>query len=159
MVKQNELDNPRRGGRPSKYSTIDLNQTKKLAALGLTDEQIADVLGIAVATLSNYKNEHPEFLEVLKEGKAISDQRVVESLYRRATGYSHPETKLFCYEGSIIQADITRHHPPDTTACIFWLKNRDRENWRDKTETGLTNEDGRDRGIVIIDAGANPYKS
>jgi hypothetical protein len=28
----------------------------------------------------------------------------------------------------------TEHYPPDTTACIFWPKNRRRDKWRDKHE-------------------------
>jgi transcriptional regulator with XRE-family HTH domain len=125
-----------------------------LATLGLTDEQIADVLGIATATLSDYKNKHPEFSEALKAGKAISDQKVVESLYKRATGYSHPETKVFCNEGEITTVNVVRHHPPDTTACIFWLKNRDKENWRDKVESGFTDSEGKDLDIAGMVGGA-----
>lgn len=132
-------------GRPSKIATIDLNRIKKLVMLGATEEEVADFFGICPATVANYKNEHPEFLEALKEGKAMSDAQVEKSLFQRATGYSHPEEKIFCSEGEIIKEDTVKHYPPDTTACIFWLKNRKPKEWREKLDLG-----GADGGSLKI---------
>jgi hypothetical protein len=119
------------GGRPSKYKKIDLEQLKKLAALGLTDKQMAHVFGITEKTFNTYKK-HKEFLQSLKDGKKISDSRVIKSLYERATGYEHPEDKIFNHNGTSLVVPTTKHYPPDTTAAIFWLKNRKPEDWKDK---------------------------
>lgn len=121
------------GGRPSKYQAISLAQVEKLAGYNLKDEEIADVLEICYATLRNYKK-NPDFLAALKKGKDKADNYVVGSLFHRAIGYTHPEEQVFCYRGQIIRAKTFKHYPPDTIACIFWLKNRRRDEWRDRQE-------------------------
>lgn len=122
-----------KGGRPSKIVKVDFRQVEELAGLGLTEKQIGMVLGVTAATVDNWKK-HPEFLCALKTGKAKADSQVVRSLYERAKGYSHEEEVVFCHQGQIITHTVTKHYPPDPTSMIFWLKNRDKANWRDKVE-------------------------
>jgi hypothetical protein len=76
---------------------------------------------------------HPAFGEALKLGKKESDERVERSLYQKAIGYSYDAVKIFLPYGSTtpIYAPDIEHVPPDTTACIFWLKNRQPDQWRD----------------------------
>jgi hypothetical protein len=63
---------------------------------------------------------------------ADADDRVERSLYNRAIGYSYDAVKIFCSrDGEIIEAPYVEHVPPDVTACIFWLKNRRPQDWRD----------------------------
>lgn len=109
----------------------------KLALLGATNEQMADALGISLATLHVWRNKHSEFLDALKNGKEVADSKVADSLYHRAIGYTHPEEKIFNNQGEIIRAETLKHYPPDTTAAIFWLKNRDPANWRDVKQVEL----------------------
>ena len=123
-----------KGGRPSGFQEKHLRQAFKLALLGLTDRQIADVWEVSVATLNVWKIEHPELLDSLKKGKNEADSVIARSLYHRAKGYSHPEDKIFLYEGQPVIVPTVKHYAPDTTACIFWLKNRQKENWRDRQE-------------------------
>lgn len=142
------------GGRPSKFYTINIEQLKKLAELGLTDKQMAYAIGISEDTFYEYKKK-PEFSEPLKKGKAISDEKVERSLFERATGYSHPEDKMFCYEGQVIVEPTIKHYPPDTTAAIFWLKNRKPNEWRDKQE--VNHSGSIEQKVISVDAGSNPY--
>lgn len=122
-------------GRPSKYRVEFPEQAAKLCKLGATDRELADFFGVSEATLNTWKAEHPEFLESLKRGKAESDARVEQSLYRRAIGYSHDAIKIFNDKDTgITQVPYVEHYPPDTTACIFWLKNRNPAEWREKVE-------------------------
>jgi transcriptional regulator with XRE-family HTH domain len=123
-----------KAGRPGIYVESMNERAYKLCLLGLTDADLATAFGVSEATLNNWKSAHPEFLESLKRGKEIADANVVKGLYRRAIGYSHPEEKIFQYKGETIRAQTTKHDPPDTTACIFWLKNRQPARWRDKQE-------------------------
>ena len=102
--------------------------------MGATDEEIADFFEVSVATINNWKKEHPEFLESIKKGKLLADANVANRLYERAMGYEHEEEKIFQFNGSIMRVDTVRHYPPDTTAAIFWLKNRQSKKWRDKHE-------------------------
>lgn len=120
--------------RPTKYDPAFPEQARKLCLLGATDLEIADFFEVSVASLYRWKNEHPKFCEALKEAKAEADKRVEESLYQRALGYSHEAVKIFNNSGEIVTAKYREHYPPDTTAAIFWLKNRQPERWRDKTE-------------------------
>lgn len=137
------------GGRPSKYKPELPEQAAKLCRLGATDRELAEFFGVSESTLNLWKSEHPEFSESLKRGKAESDARVEQSLYRRALGYSHDAVKiLMTKDGDVYREEYVEHYPPDTVACIFWLKNRQPEHWRDKfdVETGV----GRERATQLL---------
>ena len=129
-----------KGGRPSKFDERFIDEAEKLALLGATDANLSDFFKISLATLDNWKKQHPKFLEALKRGKSIADGDVAQSLYRRATGYSHEAVKIFNDQGQPMVVPFTEHYPPDTTAAIFWLKNRRPDLWRDKTEVLNKNE-------------------
>ena len=60
-----------------------------------------------------------------------ADTRVEQSLYQRAVGYSFKSEKIFYKDGEVTRVPIVEHVPPDVTAQIFWLKNRDPARWRD----------------------------
>lgn len=122
-------------GQPTKYKKEYNDQARKHCLLGATDLQLADLFNVSEATINNWKNEHPKFLESIKEGKEKADAVIAESLFNRARGYSHPDTHISNYQGDITVTPITKHYPPDATSAIFWLKNRQKDNWRDKTET------------------------
>ena len=101
---------------------------------GLTDEQIAKNLGINIATLYRYKNDYCEFCEALKRGKEVVDREVENALLKRALGYNFvEETTEELPDGSTKSKTVIKHIPGDTTAQIFWLKNRKPDVWRDKT--------------------------
>jgi hypothetical protein len=121
-------------GRPSGYKPEYCEQARKLCELGATDIEIADFFDVAVRTLYDWKAAHADFLQALKEGKAEADARVVESLYQRAVGYTHDAEKIFNHDGKVTRVKYREHYPPDTTACIFWLKNRQPGHWRDKQD-------------------------
>jgi len=121
-------------GRPTKYKPEYPEQAAKLCRLGATDREMADFFKVNEDTFNNWKLAHPEFAESLKTAKAEADARVIESLYRRALGYSHDEVHISNYQGEITMTPIVKHYPPDTVACIFWLKNRQPADWRDRKE-------------------------
>ena len=138
------------GGRPTLYKSTMNKQAEKLCKLGATDAELADFFNIAESTLNNWKIEHPKFLESINKGKVQADAEVAEKLFKRATGYSHKDVDIKMYEGEIIATPLVKHYPPDTAAAIFWLKNRQKKKWRDKIETGFTDEDGNDINPVAI---------
>ena len=120
--------------RPSVYSA-DLNETvRKLALLGATDKEMADILGIAESTFHKWKIDHPVFSESITRGKVIADSEVAERLYQRALGYSHKAVKIFNSEGIPLVVDYVEHYPPDTQAASLWLRNRQPKKWRDKVD-------------------------
>lgn len=100
---------------------------------GLTDEQIAGNIGINTSTLYDWKNKFSEISEALKKGKEVVDIQVENALLKRALGYDFQETRVEKSDKDgtkIIQT--LKHIPADTTAQIFWLKNRRPDLWRDK---------------------------
>jgi hypothetical protein len=93
---------------PFKRDQLNLEKVEVVASMGLIDEQIAVILDISPRTL-NYWKKHPAFLQSLKRGKLKADFQITQSLYQKAKG-------------------------GDTTAMIFWLKNRQPEKWREKMQ-------------------------
>lgn len=121
-------------GRPAKFKPEYIEQSQKLCKLGATDIEIADFFGIDVRTLYRWKGDFPAFCQALKSGKAEADERVERSLFARATGYEHEDTYIRVIKGQIVKTPIRKQYPPDTTAGIFWLKNRKPAEWRDKQD-------------------------
>lgn len=129
---------------------------------GLTDEQIAKNMQISTSTYYDYKNKHDEISEALKKGKEIVDYEVESSLLKKCFGYNakvkkNMKIKRVEYNDDgyksneyeeIIEVYDEVHVPADTTAQIFWLKNRRPEKWREKQENINNNDDG---GVMIID--------
>jgi len=134
--------NSRSRGRPTAYRDEYAEQARKLCRLGATDAELANFFEVSERTLNSWKKRHPEFLQALKAGKAVADAEVAEKLYQRACGYSHEAVKMFQAGGEIISKGYTERYPPDTTAAIFWLKNRRPDLWRDKIEQEHTGKDG-----------------
>lgn len=132
------------GGRPSAYRAEHAKQAEKLCNLGATDQEIADFFEVSVRTIHRWKADHDEFCHSLKAGKDKADDRVERSLYQRATGYEQEEVKIFMPAGSDspVYAPFTAKIAPDTTAAIFWLKNRRKDDWRDRHDHTHANPDG-----------------
>lgn len=131
---KNDLEKKKRG-RKTTYQEEYASQALKLCLLGATDKELADFFSVSEQTLNKWKKDFPEFLESLKKGKNIADANVASKLYHRAIGYDCKATKFAAAEGKITDSkEFIEHYPPDTTAAIFWLKNRQPEKWRDKKE-------------------------
>lgn len=107
---------------------------------GLTDEQIAKNLTINPATLYDWKKKYPEISEALKKGKGVVDIQVENALLKRALGYSYTEVKVENGEEGTKVTKTVKEVIPDTTAQIFWLKNRKPEQWRDKQNVELSGQ-------------------
>lgn len=103
---------------------------------GLTDEQLANNIGINVATLYTWKKKYNEINDALKRGKEVVDIEVENSLLKAAKGYFVDEEKTYISEVNGVvtkRKEITKKYiAPNTTAQIFWLKNRKPIEWRDK---------------------------
>lgn len=162
-VKKQGKKAPAKRGRPLKYNEAMIKQVEKLAKLGLTDDEMADVLDVHRDTFYTWKHEYPAFSDALKTGKAFADANVAQRLYERAIGFEHDseEIKVLPAIGAsrpqveddgedgntqpsangdhprIVRVPIRKIYPPDTIAAIFWLKNRQPGRWRDKVEQDL----------------------
>lgn len=102
---------------------------------GLTNEQISHNIGISSKTLYEWQNKYSEIRSALKKGKEVVDIEVENSLLKRALGYTYEETtrELSKETGQLVVTKVvTKQVVPDTTAMIYWLKNRKPDLWRDK---------------------------
>lgn len=137
--------------RPSSYKPEYAEQATKLCRLGATDVDLADFFGVERTTIWRWSNRHEEFCNALKVGKEACDERVEHSLYHKAVGYTFDSVKVFQHQGQIVTAPFKEHVPPDTTAAIFWLKNRRPDLWRDKQQHEHTGKDGEPIAIETTD--------
>ena len=137
-------------GRPSAYRPEFVAQAERLCRLGATDEELGRAFAVDVRTIGNWKVDHADFFQALKAGRLDADAAVADSLYRKALS-------------------------GDVTACIFWLKNRRPDQWRDRRSVDaaitvtanrsiqeLTDDEllalARDAASADLDAAANPIR-
>lgn len=134
---------------------------------GLTDKDIAKNIGIAPSTFNEWKYKYPELLDIIKKNKEVADIIIENALYKRAKGYDTIEEQIeyAIIEGKRVEVKskkVIKHIPPDTTAQIFWLKNRKPEVWREKSvdtyeaeRTQQTLDNLKDFEIKFVDGGAD----
>lgn len=136
----------RKAGRKDRYETHvkpNLDRIPAWRKQGLTEQQVAKRMDVAVSTLNVYKNQHPELVEALKKGREELVEELETSLYKKAMGFEYEEEK------KIIEKDIngkdkkkvektTKLSLPDTGALAFALKNLAPDKWKDRRETNIT---------------------
>lgn len=115
----------------ARYSKRMCDQAQRLAKLGATDEEIAEFLKVNIRQFYRYRNAYPEFAAALAVGKDEADNRVERRLYERCLGFEVKREKVFVHDGEVIRTTIKEEVLPDTTAMIFWLKNRRPDEWRE----------------------------
>lgn len=152
----------KRRGRPSAYRPEYAKQAYNLALLGATDADLARSLEVTETTIQNWKRLHPEFIASIKKGRDVADGNVAKSLYRRALGYSHKAVKILAVArgnnmgSEIEEVPYIERYPPDTAAAIFWLKNRRKDDWRDKQDHEHTGKDGEALAIAVTHTVVDP---
>jgi hypothetical protein len=126
---------PGKAGRPSNYRPEFAELARRACAMfGATDPQLAELLGVAERSIRNWREKHPDFADACESGKAFADEQVERRLYEKATGYEQETVKILQHQGSPVIVPYREKFAPDTTACIFWLKNRQPTRWRDRVE-------------------------
>jgi transcriptional regulator with XRE-family HTH domain len=132
-------------GRPTLYKPEYAEIAHNYCLLGATNDELAGFFGVSPSTVDNWLSGHPGFATAVRNGRAAADASIARKLYRRADGYDYTAEKIFVYRGEVIRADHKVHRPPDVGACIFWLRNRRREQWLERAkpepDNGLTFED------------------
>ena len=129
-------------GRHSDYKPEFDAEAAEMSANGATDQEMAEYFGVEVRSLYRWKNTQPSFRQSIKAGKEVSDERVERSLYERALGYERDEVDIRVVGGEIVQTPIRKFYPPDTTAAIFWMKNRRPSEWREAKAVEVTGAGG-----------------
>lgn len=119
------------GGRPSKYREDLCSMVHLLASLGVSNDAIAKALNIGRKTLYRWIGAHGEFRHSMTSGRELADGKVTMSLFERAIGYTAAVEVIFVNSetGAVTRETTLKHYPPDTPACMFWLRNRASERW------------------------------
>ncbi len=130
-------------GRPSGYKPEFCEQARKCCLLGATNEELGELFGVTRRTIDNWIAGQPEFEAAVKSGRLVADTKVAGGLYARATGFERTVKRTALYRGEPKDFETNVYFPPDTQACIFWLRNRRRQTWRDAPNTA-TADDGID---------------
>ena len=124
-------------GRPTRYAPEHAETARLYYESGATDQQVANMLRVHLATLYRWRELHPEFAEAGQAGKDDADARVQFAMYRRAIGYEYRETKVFLPLGAKapVEVEVTRHVPADGHVGMQWLRIRRAGQWREAPET------------------------
>lgn len=121
-------------GRPTKYKEAFNEQVFEMSLLGLTDTQMATIIGVNQDTFNEWKKVYPNFSESLTQGKEDADGKVAKAMYKRALGLTIIEEAL-TKDGQIVQ--LRKELPPDTPAAKHWLANRQRKLWANNGESTM----------------------
>jgi hypothetical protein len=135
-------------GRPSTYHPDLCEQAHNYCLLGATNDELAEFFGVSPRTIDSWIATIPEFAEAVRKGKASADARAARALFDRAIGYERKVKRTALYRGQEKSVTNTVYYPPDTQACIFWLRNRRRRSWRDQPPEPDTSVDD----IALLDA-------
>ena len=129
----NQFANGNRGGKggPSKFQPEYIEIATRLCERGLTDEDIAEALGVSHRTIHSWKRQHEEFAAALKRTKGQVNAIVEASLFKRANGFEHEVEKA---TASGKKVKIKEYFPPDVAAQRLWLQNRMPEVYREVKE-------------------------
>lgn len=126
---------PKRAVPQSSYRAEYAEQARKLCLLlGADDQELARFFDVPPDTLLGWLAAVPEFAAAVRAGRTLADADVADRLWRRAMGYTHDAVRIFSHQGKALEVAYTEHYPPDTAACLFWLKSRQPERWRDSNQ-------------------------
>lgn len=146
-MKDKNTNNLKAVGRPTKYKPDFIQQAYDLTLLGFTDKQLAEHFEVNEDTIHEWKKVHPEFSESVKRGKSLVDAKVAGALLKRALGFKYDEITFEKIDGKIVLNNtsteqikeneaykkkvVTKLVVPDVGAQMNWLKNRQKELWRE----------------------------
>jgi hypothetical protein len=129
-------------GNPTKWKPEYLDIIRNLKSQFYGELEIARALKIPTSTWYEWKQKH-KLTECLQEGAELALNKAERSLYQRARGYKAKETKVFCYQGQIIEKEIVKEYPPEVGALTYLMNNISNGKWKSSQEEGELPRDGR----------------
>jgi hypothetical protein len=117
--------------RPTDYDPRLCDQAHNYCLLGATNDELAEFFGVSPRTIDRWIAERTDFGDAVRSGRVAADARVARGLYGRAVGYDRTVERMAIVAGELKPVTSTIHYPANVQACIFWLRNRCRQTWRD----------------------------
>jgi hypothetical protein len=121
-------------GPASSYNPQYAAQARQLCKLGAINRELAQSFGVSERTIGNWLKQYADFKQAVLLGRLDADSCIAERLFERAKGYALPAVKIVEINGKLQELRYLQHLPPDTRACMFWLRNRRPQNWRDTAQ-------------------------
>lgn len=118
-------------GRPTQYRAIYAAQAEAFCLLGADDARLAEMFEVSEKTINTWKQRHPDFLQSTKNGKEVADAAVAAALFKSATGGHFTEEDRVVGDQVVT---LKKRLAPEVLAQIYWLKNRQPKQWRDRVE-------------------------
>jgi hypothetical protein len=119
-------------------------EVKAIAMRGLSDKDIAQTFGIQYSLFKKWKSHYPNFRDAIDKGRTHADGEVLAALFKRATGkFSVPHTEIIKYKDDYETLEMQKFFPPDTEACKYWLNNRAREHWQQRSAIEASGPGGK----------------
>lgn len=137
-------------GRPSSYRPEYCKLAHNYCLLGATKAQLAQFFEVTSRTIDNWLATIPEFRDEVQRGRNIADAKVADSLYRRAVGYEHEVEGVFGRPGQMRVVRYKKCHPPQTEACIHWLRNRRPQDWGGRLRPALQEQARQEAAADVV---------
>jgi hypothetical protein len=118
-------------GRPSHFDPELCEQAHNYCLLGATNDELAEFLHVSPRTIDRWIAERADFGDAVRSGRVAANARVARGLYGRAVGDDRTVERMTVVAGELKSITSTIHYPANVQACIFWLRNRRRQTWRD----------------------------
>jgi hypothetical protein len=138
-------------GQPTLYKPEYIKLAHNYCLLGAANETLGDFFGVTRRTIQNWIATHPDFANAVYRGRGVADGVIVRALFDRAKGFSRKVTRTTIYKGEERTVTNTVFYPPDTQACMLWLRNRQPEFWQAGAEAPLEPE-VVDDVVALLDA-------
>lgn len=131
---------------PTKFNKETRRICRMLYEKGFLDREVADVMGVSWRTIMSWREKNPEFFAEVMAAKDKVDDKAERTLFERAMGYKVKETKVTMDgQGAVLERTVTQKEiPPDVGSLVFWLKNRRRDQWKDRWDISA------DDGVVNV---------
>lgn len=139
-------------GRPTKKTPFSLSKIVELTKEGKTSSEISEIMGFSRSTIQKWIDADYEYAVTIRKARLEADEMIEKALYERAHGYKiTEEDQVVTQSGVVVDVKRTKHIPPDTQAMKFWLMNRQRDKWTDKSQLEVTGKNGEAFKMVIED--------
>ena len=117
-------------GQPTSYKPDYNALARNYCLLGATNEELAQFFEVSHRTIDNWIATHGAFGKSVRDGRLHADAGIASRLHERAMGYVQVIERRELCRGEEKVITTTVHYPPDTNACMFWLRNRQPTKWR-----------------------------
>lgn len=158
-TRKKPADQKKKVGAKSTYKPDYLATIRIYASTGATDAEIAEALGVSDRQLRKWKCMHPEIVPALRAGKKEANERVKRALYSRAVGYTFDAEEVYVIAGKPVKVQVRKHVPPSDAAATFWLKNQERDEWRDMARVELSGPNEGPIAMVNAPLPADPIEA